>query len=205
MNKLFIFSVLLLSSSQFYDVNAENNFKPSLDLKQNSSCKYCDLLINTIDHELKNGNKTINVIEDIVEEICRLSIGPAGKECEFIVNNLQFIINDLIDGVNSTIICNKLHLCNNLLNNIIPYSSNSSCKICTILVNIIDKELKLGNKTINDIENIVEDICHIIGGMSGNECLVIVDDIQKIINMLLKGLNSLQICDSLHFCNKSLY
>ena len=76
----------------------------------------------------------------------------------------------------------------------ININNNKTCELCHILVNTINKELKEGNKTISDIINIVNDICHIIGGPSGKECIYIVEHIQEIVNYLTEGFNATQIC-----------
>ena len=80
---------------------------------------------------------------------------------------------------------------------------NTTCELCHVLVNAIDHELELGNKTITDITNIVDDICHIIGGPSGKECSFIVENIREIVKYLTEGLNSTQVCIKLKLCNET--
>lgn len=204
MKSFLILSLLILSGSHISNASDDitNNKLNQVRLNQleliNNECKFCNIIVKTIDNEIKNGNKSINAIENIVEDLCHVTWGPSSQECEFVVKHIQYIINNLEKGMSINNICQKLKFCNNLF-----IDNNSTCKICTVIVNIIDKELKLGNKTISDIESIVQDICHIIGGPQGQECLLIVNNLQKIINLLMKGLTSLQVCNDLHLCNNT--
>ena len=84
-------------------------------------------------------------------------------------------------------------------------NTNTTCEVCHVLVNIVDKEVKLGNKTISDIINIVSDICHIIGGPASQECAFIVDNLQKIINFISHGIPTNEICVKLGLCNATKY
>ena len=83
-------------------------------------------------------------------------------------------------------------------------NNNNKCELCHTLVNTINHEFKQENKTISDITNIITDICHIIGGPTGKECMFIVENIQKIVNYLTKGFNATQICDKLNLCNNTI-
>lgn len=100
---------------------------------------------------------------------------------------------------------NSFSLNNTLVKND-TYNSqqNKTCETCLVLVNLIDHEVQLGNKTITDITNMIDDICHIVGGPVGKECSFIVKEIKNITNYITKGLNNTQICDNLHLCNNTL-
>ena len=79
-------------------------------------------------------------------------------------------------------------------------TQNKTCDVCKEMVCLIDHELNLGNKTISDITHIVDDICHIVGGPAGKECIFIVDNIQKIVDDLCKGMNATTVCETLKLC-----
>lgn len=83
-------------------------------------------------------------------------------------------------------------------------NNNNTCELCHVLVNTINHEFKQENKTISDITDVISDICHIIGGPTGKECMFIVENIQKIVNYLTKGFNTTQICDKLNLCNNTI-
>jgi hypothetical protein len=83
--------------------------------QQNNSCAYCKDLVHIINLEFEKYNKTIEDIVDIIKNICSLIHAPiVSQECIFISNNIEKILNWTSSGMNSTVICDKLHLCNNL-------------------------------------------------------------------------------------------
>ena len=99
---------LLINSGGAYTENLNINQQPL----NNNTCKLCHILVDTIDHELQIGNKTISDITNIVDDICHMIGGPSGKECSFIVENIKMIVKYLTEGFDSTQVCIKLKLCN---------------------------------------------------------------------------------------------
>ena len=83
--------------------------------QQNNSCAYCKDLVHIINLEFEKYNKTIEDIVDIIKNICTLIHAPiVSQECIFISNNIEKILNWTNSGMNSTIVCRKLHLCDYL-------------------------------------------------------------------------------------------
>ena len=79
--------------------------------------------------------------------------------------------------------------------------TNSSCKFCQGLVNLIDNEFQKYNKTIYDITSMIKDICQLIHApIVTQECVGIMNSIEKILNMTKAGNNSSEICHNLHYC-----
>ena len=79
--------------------------------------------------------------------------------------------------------------------------TNTSCKFCQGLVNLIDNEFQKYNKTIYDITSMIKDICQLIHApIVTQECVGIMNSIEKILNMAKAGNNSSEICHSLHYC-----
>ena len=78
--------------------------------------------------------------------------------------------------------------------------NNITCSLCKSLVYTIDYGIIKGNNTIQEITQILKDICCTIHGPSGKECVFILNNIQKIVKYISNGLTSLQICEKLHFC-----
>lgn len=78
--------------------------------------------------------------------------------------------------------------------------SNTTCVLCKTLVSTIDYSIKKGNNTIQEITEIIKDICCMIHGPSGNECVFVLNNIQEIIKMITNGLTNIQICKDLHLC-----
>lgn len=81
-----------------------------------------------------------------------------------------------------------------------PLQSNETCKFCHVLTHIVEHEVDLGNKTITDITNVIDDICHIIGGPQGKECIYIVEHMKNIVNNISNHMNTTEICINLGLC-----
>ena len=82
-------------------------------------------------------------------------------------------------------------------------TTNVTCSLCQFLVNVIDAEIKHGNNTINEITQIIKNICSVIEGPSGNTCVLVVENIQKIIDWITQGMTDSKICYQLHLCNNT--
>ena len=79
--------------------------------------------------------------------------------------------------------------------------TNTSCKFCQGMVNLIDNEFQKYNKTIYDITSMIKDICQLIHApVVTQECVGIMNSIEKILNMTKAGNNSSEICHDLHYC-----
>ena len=92
-----------------------NQYNFNILEQQNNSCAYCKDLVNIINLEYEKYGKTIEDIVDIIKNICTLIHAPiVSQECVFISNNIEKILNWTKTGMNSTVVCSKLHLCDNL-------------------------------------------------------------------------------------------
>ena len=79
--------------------------------------------------------------------------------------------------------------------------TNTTCKFCQGLVNLIDNEFEKFNKTIYDITVMIKDICQLLHApIVTQECVDIMNSVEKILNMTKSGNNSIEICHSLHYC-----
>ena len=79
--------------------------------------------------------------------------------------------------------------------------SNTTCKVCHYVIDFIIYEVKEAGKTINDIINLVEDLCEYIGGpIVHKECEYILGYVTDIVNWINHGANSTVICEKLHEC-----
>ena len=68
--------------------------------------------------------------------------------------------------------------------------TNTSCKFCQGMVNLIDNEFQKYNKTIYDITSMIKDICQLIHApVVTQECVGIMNSIEKILNMTKAGNN----------------
>ena len=57
-------------------------------------------------------NKTITDIIVVVRDICSDVPGPSGKECIYILDNIQQIMKWIVGGMTPSGVCHKLGLCN---------------------------------------------------------------------------------------------
>lgn len=83
-------------------------------------------------------------------------------------------------------------------------NSTDLCTNCEYFIDFIRYEVDLGNKTIEDITILLRNICSKIIGPGAHECIDIANDIENISEMIAYGMNNTNICENLHFCNKSL-
>ena len=105
MYKKYIISLFLLSIVSYgLSYSIENN---------NTKCNLCKDVVEIIDSQIKVANSTIGIIEQIVKEFCNhLTILPIQKkECLFLLEHIQEIINFIIDGLSPKDICLKLSFC----------------------------------------------------------------------------------------------
>ncbi len=85
---------------------------PSLSNQENQTCTLCTDIVNIIDAELHIINSSISIIENVVKLFCHTLILPSSrKECYFILDNIQNIVNWLVAGRRPKQICYRLGLC----------------------------------------------------------------------------------------------
>ncbi len=85
---------------------------PSLSSQENQTCTLCTDIVNIIDAELHIINSSISIIENVVKLFCHTLILPSSrKECYFILDNIQNIVNWLVSGLSPKQICYRLGLC----------------------------------------------------------------------------------------------
>ena len=83
--------------------------------------------------------------------------------------------------------------------------SNISCNECLRLVELISYDVKVENKTITSILNIVKTICLHLIGPTAKQCYNIASDIENIVKLINAGLSPPNICSKLGFCQNIKY
>ena len=68
------------------------------------------------------------------------------------------------------------------------------------MIEFITYELNHYNSTVYDLITLIKDICKDIFGPGGRECILIVDNISEIIQMITNHTNSTEICKDLFLC-----
>lgn len=83
-----------------------------------------------------------------------------------------------------------------------PPSNSTICTECEAIVKVISNNIKIFNFTLVEIEKVVEGLCELIGGpIIYKECVVVIDAIQKIVDMIVDGYTPQQVCEELHLCS----
>ena len=104
MNKLLVFGIF--ATLTVY------TFAAPIEISKNKTCVLCEDIVGIISKDAHNLNNTITEIIIIVKDICNHIIGPSGKECLFILNNIQEIMKWIVAGFSPSVICTKLGFCN---------------------------------------------------------------------------------------------
>ena len=81
---------------------------------------------------------------------------------------------------------------------------NNSCHLCEEIIDVVEKDVNVFNRTITDIIVVIRDICQDVPGPSGKECIYILDNMQQIMRWVTGGMNSSTICHKIGFCNTTL-
>ena len=81
---------------------------------------------------------------------------------------------------------------------------NNSCHLCEELIDVVEKDVNVFNRTITDIIVVIRDICNDVPGPSGKECIYILDNIQQIMKWVTGGMNASTICHKIGLCNTTL-
>jgi len=79
--------------------------------KTNKTCQDCEFLVHIIQHQISTANATLQDIIKIIQAVCQKLDSPSGKECIYIIDQIQSIINWIADGLSFKQICQKLGLC----------------------------------------------------------------------------------------------
>tara|TARA_B100000963_G_C22545462_1_gene634207 strand:- start:539 stop:895 length:357 start_codon:yes stop_codon:yes gene_type:complete len=78
----------------------------------NNSCHVCEEIVGVISKDVNVFNKTITDIIVVIRDICSDIPGPSGKECIYILDNIQQIIKWIMEGMTPGGVCHKLGFCN---------------------------------------------------------------------------------------------
>ena len=120
---------LLFAINLFYipQINGLKTEQLKVNLKtHNETCHICEEIVDVIIYEVKEANKTIDDLTHLIEDLCQIiGGGLVHKECEEILGTIREIVSWITHGLNSTMICDKLHFCNstNIIHNQYPIKS----------------------------------------------------------------------------------
>ena len=98
----------------FHDdiIDTNSNCVYYSDFKEGDSCTVCHIVIDAIAYDIRKYNKTIHDITELTKDLCKEIGGEIiSQECNFIIDNIQKIIDWIQDGSSVNFICTKLNLC----------------------------------------------------------------------------------------------
>tara|TARA_B100000676_G_C17715425_1_gene648540 strand:+ start:256 stop:642 length:387 start_codon:yes stop_codon:yes gene_type:complete len=115
MNKLLLsgFLIALAFGTMGRPVEQVNTHVTQFPNATNQTCQECEKLVEVISADSKILNKTITGIIEIIRGICDEIQGPSGKECVYILNEIQQIVNWVSEGLTPPVICHRLGFCKN--------------------------------------------------------------------------------------------
>ena len=143
--------------------------------------------LNSTNANLNDSDVNISIVND--SDVNNSDVNNTDSNMSKNMSNFTFFFNSksLNEEIKIINMCSKY--------------TNSSCKFCQGLVNLIDNEFQKYNKTIYDITSMIKDICQLIHApVVTQECVGIMNSIEKILNMSKAGNNSSEICHDLHYC-----
>jgi len=166
------------------------------------ACDICTLVVNWVNIVLKETNATVEEITELISTMCEMN--PSYKDqCEAILKKVDEVVEYILEGLEPGDICKKLGYCPSSLQRKPVIKQYSPCKTCTLVVSLVDAVLKHVNATAAEVEKMVKSICAHFPE-SEPECSKIADEVQTVIELILKGLSPDGICQKLGFCPKAL-
>eukprot|EP00111_Clytia_hemisphaerica_P012939 TCONS_00038001-protein len=85
-----------------------------------------------------------------------------------------------------------------------PISAGFECSVCTVIVKVIEFEVKSVNASIEEIEKVVKGLCNLYPVQPAREaCDKIVDEIDEIVQLIEKDVEVKDICITLGLCPNS--
>lgn len=104
-NRILAFTFALIAFSSAFPVEKTENISP---------CDVCKLMVKVVANDVHKYNSTIHDITNLVKDLCADIGGQVvKKECDYIVDNIQHIVEWIQGGGTPDTICKTLHLCNN--------------------------------------------------------------------------------------------
>jgi len=88
------------------------SFGLTINKEQINPCATCDYVVDFVFTEVTQYNKTIHDIAELTKDLCDEIGGPVVKqECDFILNNLENIMDWIQKGFTPDQVCEELGFC----------------------------------------------------------------------------------------------
>ncbi|XP_074025323.1 uncharacterized protein isoform X2 [Leptinotarsa decemlineata] len=191
-------------------------------IQDKPQCVICQFVMKEIEEKLKD-KKTDDDIENIVKNICKIMPSTIKTECNSLVDEYgDLIIQLLISSLEPKEICTRINLCASsveIIREPIPNytpighrvdmqkpveQDGPQCVVCQFIMKEIQDQLK-NNKTDNEIENIVREVCHVMPTSIKTQCDDVIDEYgDAIIQLLIAALEPDEICSMIKLCSSYL-
>ena len=165
-------------------------------------CTICEFVISKVEAELGNNSTEAQIIAAI-EKVCSILPKTVASECKQLIDQLgPEIINLLINKAAPEVICTAIHACTGSK---LPrvqqgVSDKPYCQVCEQVMTYVQSLLKQ-NSTVEEVEQLIDNICDYLPGSYQNQCKDLVDQYApQIIAQLAEKVNPDQICAEIQLC-----
>jgi cathepsin B len=184
-----------------------------LNLNDNIRCDLCEMVVGFVEKEIA-GEYVESKIEKALQEVCNIVPPTFQSSCNTIISTYTpELIEYISEKLSPNVVCNYIQFCdsNHLSTNAWFISklsnqntNNLECDVCNYLIQFIEKELA-GNYTVEKIEEVLEDICHVIPSYLENYCDNFVEKYTPlIINALINRETPQVVCSQIGLCTNEL-
>ncbi|KAN0041306.1 hypothetical protein ACTFIV_003844 [Dictyostelium citrinum] len=155
-------------------------------------------------------SSVMNTLKEEAQNFCNKFPFISGYCYNYIMNEAQQIITYLNENQGPNQICQELNFCaasssaSALSSSLFLDQENNNgtdCEICSFITKYAENLLE-ANKTMGDIEKVVDDFCKMIPSQYTADCIAMASNyIPNIIKMLENNYNPEQICQELGLCS----
>ncbi|KAN0014906.1 hypothetical protein ACTFIU_001226 [Dictyostelium citrinum] len=153
-------------------------------------------------------SSVMNTLKEEAQNFCNKFPFISGYCYNYIMNEAQQIITYLNENQGPNQICQELNFCaasssaSALPLFLVQENNNGTdCEICSFITKYAENLLE-ANKTMGDIEKVVDDFCKMIPSQYTADCIAMASNyIPDIIKMLENNYNPEQICQELGLCS----
>lgn len=156
-------------------------------------------------------------IKQVLEEACsKFQKHDLKEKCiEVVDKNIDYIVNSIIKKVSPKEICHGLGFCDSSTVEVErkieqmsdrlmeKYSETPQCVLCQLIATKLEADLK-NNKTEEDIENAVLQVCHALPGKYSVKCKKFIEEYAELIISMLSTVPPKELCKELNFCLSNL-
>ncbi|CAE1169454.1 PSAP [Acanthosepion pharaonis] len=199
-----------------FEALSQNSMNSAVKTTGDEQCSNCKIFIQNIKKEI-DSDTSVDKVKDILEKDVCSHLGEYKPVCDIAVETYaKEILNDILNNVDSSMICRRLHLCNGYVMNALivhlksikfsrsnPFQESTECELCKVLMSKLHSLIEDKNVQKAVVDFLDNEICVKLDNMK-SACLTLVQEygplIMKAIQSLLEPNNS---CNMLGMCSNS--